>query len=90
MLGWFLYLKIALRVWFSIMSMKDSFLKYSEISSSLTILEKDLFRTSPVYNSDLIDSPFSDKFIFSCHDLSDNDGFILFQKSLLSRISFSF
>ena len=51
MLGWFLYSKFALRVWSSILSMKDSFLKYFEILKLLTILEKNLFRTSAVSNS---------------------------------------
>ena len=70
--------------------MKDSYLEYFEISRLLTILEKNLFRTSPVSSSVLTDSPFSDKFIPSLVvTLSDNDGFIVFQKSLLSRISFS-
>ena len=91
MLGWFLYFKIALRFWSSILSMKDSYLEYLEISRLLTISEKNLFRTSAVFNSVLTNSPFSDKFILSIvMTLSENDGFIFFQKSLLSRISFSF
>ena len=71
--------------------LKDSYLEYFEISRLLTILEKNLFRTSAVSNSVLTNSPFSDKFILSLvMILSENDGFIVFQKSLLSRISFSF
>ena len=74
--------------------MKDSYLEHFEISRLLTILEKNLFRTSAVSNSVLTDSPFSGRFSFfpiSSHDLlSDNAGFIVFQNSLLSRISFSF
>ena len=38
MLGWFLYFKIALRAWSSILSMKDSYLEYFEISRLLKIL----------------------------------------------------
>ena len=71
--------------------MNDSYLEYFEISRLLTILEKNSFRTFSVSNSVLIFSPFSDKFIlFLVMILSENDGFIVFQKSLLSRISFSF
>ena len=55
------------------------------------MLEKNLFRTSAVSNSVLTDSPFSDKFIlFLEMTLSDSDGFTVFQKRSLSRISFSF
>ena len=91
MLGWFLNFKIALRVWSSILSMKDSYLEYFEISRLLTILEKNLFRTSAVSNSVLTDSLFSDKIILSLiMILSENDGFIVFQKGLLSRIFFFF
>ena len=55
------------------------------------MLEKNLFRTSAVSNSILTNSPYSDKFILSLvMILSENDGFMVFQKSFLSRISFSF
>ena len=71
--------------------MKDSYLEYFEISRLLTILEKNLFRTSAVSNSVLTNSLFLDKFILSLvMTLPDNAGFIVFQNSLLSRISFSF
>ena len=71
--------------------MMDSYLEYFEISRSLTILEKNLFRTSAFSNSVLTNYPFSDKFILSIvMTLPSNNGFIVFQKSLLSRISFSF
>ena len=71
--------------------MKVSYLEYFEISRLLKILDNDLFRTSAVSNSVLIDSPFSDKFIISLViTVSDNDGFSVFQKSLLSGVSFSF
>ena len=71
--------------------MEGSYLEYFEISRLLTILEKNLFRTSAVSNSVLINSPFSDKFILSLvMILSENDGFVVFQKSLLPRMSFSF
>ena len=69
--------------------MKDSYLEFFEILRLLTILEKNLFRTSAVSNSVLTDSLFSDKIILSLiMILSENDGFIVFQKGLLSRISF--
>ena len=69
--------------------MKDPYLEYFEILRLLTVLEN-LFTTSAVPNSVLIYSPFSDKFDLSlAMTLSDNDGFIFFQKSLLSRISCS-
>ena len=57
--------------------MKDLFLEYFEISRLLKILEKSLFRTSAVSNSVSTNFPFSDKFI-SWHDLTENDGFIVF------------
>ena len=64
--------------------MKDSYLEYFEISRLLTISEINLFRTSAVSYSILTDSPFLDKFILSLvMTLSDNDGFIVFQKCLL-------
>ena len=90
MLVWFLYFKIAHRIWSSILSIKVSYLEYFEIPRLLTKLEKNLFkRTSAVSYSVLTNSPFSDKFNLVMI-LSENDGFITFQKSLLSRISFSF
>ena len=53
--------------------MKDSYLEYFEISRLLTILEKNLFRTSDISNSVLTDSPCSDKSILSLvMTLSDN------------------
>ena len=66
--------------------MKDSYLEHFEISRLLTILEKNLFRTFAASNSVLTDSLFPSLVMI----LSDNDGCIVFQKSLLSRISFSF
>ena len=61
--------------------MKFTCLEYFEISRLLTILEKNLFRTFSVSNSVLTDSPFADKFIISlAMTLSDNDGFVVFQK----------
>ena len=59
--------------------MKDLYLEYFEISRLLTILEKNLFRTSAVSNSVLTDFHFSDKFIVSLvMTLSGNTSFIVF------------
>ena len=64
---------------------------YEKIVFGMTILEKNLFRTFAVSNSVLTNSPFL-KQIYSISGmiLSDSNSFIVFQKSLLSRMSFSF
>ena len=70
--------------------MKDVYLQYFKLSRLLRILEKNFSRTS-ASNSLLTNSFFSDKFIQSlAMIIKKNDGFIVFQKYLLSRISFSF
>ena len=70
--------------------MKDVYLQYFKLSRLLRILEKNFSRTS-ASNSLLTNSFFSDKFIQSlAMIIKKNDGFIVFQKNLLSRISFSF
>ena len=62
-----------------------------KVVPKLNLYLKNLFRTSAVPNSILTDSPFSGKFILCLVvTLSGNDGFIVFQKSLLLRLSFSF
>ena len=69
--------------------MKDWYLEYFEISSLLTILEKNLFRNSAVSNSVLTNSTFSDKFILSLvMILSEKDGFVVFQKKKIKDIFF--
>ena len=67
-LEWFFYFKIALRVWSSIVSMKDVYLQYFKLSRLLRILEKNFSRTSA--SNSLLTNSFFFRQIYSvsCHD----------------------
>ena len=92
MLGWSLYLNIALRVGSAMFSVTGSNSLYLEIFRFFTIFEKKLFRLSPVSGSVFKILPFSLILIQSLmmRDLSESKGFTDFQNSLLSVKFFIF
>ena len=91
MLGWSLYLKIALRVGSAMFSVTESNSLYLEIFRFFTIFEKKLFRLSAVSDSVFKTLPFSLILILSLmRDLSESKGFTDFQNSLLSVTFFIF
>ena len=79
MLGWSLYLKIALRIG----SVTGSNSLYLEIFRFFTIFEKKLFRFSAVSDSVIL-------ILSLMRDLSESKGFTDFQNSLLSVAFFIF
>lgn len=62
--GWFLYFEITLKVWSSVLPVKDSYFKCFEISRLLKLLKMKLFMNSAVSNSVLRDSSFPNKFCY--------------------------
>ena len=90
-LGWYLCFRIALIVRFSTLSIDGSNSLYFRIIRFLITFPKKIFRVSAVSSSALTTSPFSIKCIQSLITiLSENEGFIVFQKSLLSINFLSF
>ena len=91
MLGWFLYLRIALKIGWEIFSAWGSELLNSGILRFLTALAKKEFRSSALSLSSLIISFASTRVIFSFDfDLSESSGFTVFQNCLLSAMSLWF
>ena len=90
-LGWSLYLKIALKVESDMFSVTESNSLYLEIFRFFFISEKKLFRVPEVSHSVFKISPFSLISILSfMRDLSKIKGFTDFQNNLLSTTLFLF
>ena len=90
MLGWPLYLRIALKVGSLALFITGSKFEYWFFSRSFTIFSKKVFKTSAVFKSAFIFSLLSVKLICSLtNDLSESEGFITFPKSLLPETLFS-
>ena len=86
MLGCFLYLRIAFKVGSLTFSIIGSKSEYWKMLRFFTILPKKLLKTSAVHFSVFTVSPFSIKLIVSVTlNFSYNEGFTVFQKSLLSE-----
>ena len=86
MLECFFYFRITFKIESLTFSIIGSILEYWEMLRFFTILPKNLFTTSVVPFSVFTISPFSLKLILSLTlNFSDNEGFIVFQKSLLSE-----
>ena len=86
MLECFFYFRITFKIESLTFSIIGSILEYWEMLRFFTILPKKLFTTSVVPFSVFTISSFSLKLILSLTlNFSDNEGFIVFQKSLLSE-----
>ena len=89
MLGCFSYLRIAFKVGSLTFSIIGSKSEYWEMLRFFTILPKKLLKTPAVSFSVFTSLPFSVKLILSLAlNFSDNEGFTVFEKSLLSETFF--
>ena len=90
-LGWFLYLSIALKIVWGIFSARGLESLNSGILRFLTVLEKKEFRSSALTLSSLIILLSSTSVIFSFDfDLSESNGLTVLQNCLLSAMSLWF